>query len=70
MRSPAINFALILAVVFGSNLWYKQLAFVALVSLLTRLTRLPGRGPSAFFLAAGHSGAQIAFWATNRRLMN
>jgi len=43
-------------VVFRFISWYYLYAFVALVSLLTRLTRLPGRGPTAFFLAVRASG--------------
>jgi hypothetical protein len=49
-------------IVSVSNLWYKWLAFVALVSLLTRFTRLPGDRPTAvFFERARPAGAQIAF---------
>jgi hypothetical protein len=49
-------------VVFASNPWYYLHAFVALVSLLTRLTRLPGHHPTAvFFERARPAGAQIAF---------
>jgi hypothetical protein len=49
-------FAVLGPVVFDSNPWYYLYAFVALVSLLTRLTRLPGRCPTAFFLAGQASG--------------
>jgi hypothetical protein len=31
------------------NLWYYHFAFVALVFLLTRSTRLPDKRPTAFF---------------------
>jgi hypothetical protein len=49
-------------VVFDFNPCYYVYAFVALVSLLTRLTRLPGEGVRRpFFWRAGQAGAQIAF---------
>ena len=49
-------------VVFRFNPWYYLHAFVALVSLLTRLTRLPGEGSvGLIFWRARQAGAQIAF---------
>src|SRR5271170_50825 len=45
-------------VVFRFNPWYYLHAFVALVSLLTRLTRLPGEGSvGLIFWRAGQAGA-------------
>src|SRR5271167_4112378 len=65
------NVAVPAPVVFDFNPWYYLHAFVALVSLLTRLTRLPDEvSVGLIFWRARQAGAQIAFRTTNRRLMN